>query len=176
MQTRELDYYLPPELIAQQPAAKRSQSRLLTLDRQSGQLTDNTFSKIASYLKTGDCLVLNDTKVLAARFFARRKTGGELEALFIQQDCPSIWQVMLKGARKVKTKETIRLMDKKMNDFCTAEVMEKTQQGQCRLKINTDADLETVLEKIGFAPLPPYIKRNKDLSQNKIDAQRYQTV
>jgi S-adenosylmethionine:tRNA ribosyltransferase-isomerase len=63
-----------------------------------------------------------------------------------------------------------------MKDFCAAEVMEKTQQGRCRLKINTDANLETVLEKIGFAPLPPYIKRNKDLAQNKIDARRYQTV
>ena len=176
MRTQELNYYLPPELIAQQPAAKRSQSQLLILERQGGQFTDGTFGKIADYLKAGDCLVLNDTKVLAARFFARRKTGGELEALFIQEDSPCIWQVMLKGSRKVKPKETIRLMDKKMNDFCAAEVMEKAQQGRCRLKINTDANLETVLEKIGFAPLPPYIKRNKDLAQNKIDARRYQTV
>jgi len=176
MRTQELDYYLPPELIAQQPASTRSLSHLLILDRQSGQFTDSTFSKIADYLKTGDCLVLNDTKVLAARFFAHRKTGGELEALFLQEDSPCIWQVMLKGTRKVKPKETIFLKDKTMKDFCTAEVMEKLQQGQCRLKINTDAGLETVLEKIGFAPLPPYIKRNKDLTQNKIDARRYQTV
>lgn len=176
MRTHELDYYLPPELIAQQPTAKRSQSRLLILDRQSGQLTDTTFSKITDYLKAGDCLVLNDTKVLAARFFARRETGAELEALFLEQDCPSIWQVMLKGARKVKPKETIFLKDKSMTDFCTAEVMEKPQQGQCRLKINTDANLETILNKIGFAPLPPYIKRGKDPAQNKTDARRYQTV
>ena len=83
MKTNQLDYELPSELIAQDPAEVRSESRLLVLDRATGSLTDSRFDRIGDYLRSGDCLVLNDTKVLPARFFARRGTGGELEALFL---------------------------------------------------------------------------------------------
>jgi len=176
MKTEELNYYLPPELIAQQPLCVRSDSKLLVFNRSSNELVDSTFSRIGDFLLPGDCLVLNDTKVLPARFFGRRGSGGKLEALFLTEDTPGVWKVMLKGTRKVKQGEIICLKDKTKNDFCEAEILNKTDQGRCRLKIKIDANVETILEKIGFPPLPPYIKRGDDLSQAAIDKLRYQTV
>ncbi len=176
MKTDELNYYLPAELIAQQPMGVRSDSKLLVLNRSGGELTDSTFSKIGDFLASGDCLVLNDTKVLPARFFGQRGSGGKLEALFLNENNPGVWEVMLKGVRKVRQGEIIYLKDKTKNDFCEAEILDKTGEGKCLLKIKTDANAETVLEKIGFPPLPPYIKRSDDLSQAATDKLRYQTV
>jgi S-adenosylmethionine:tRNA ribosyltransferase-isomerase len=176
MKTDELNYYLPAELIAQQPAGVRSDSKLLVFNRSSSELTDSTFSRIGDFLLRGDCLVLNDTKVLPARFFGERGSGGKLEALFLAERSPGVWEVMLKGSRKVRQGEIVCLKDKTKNDFCEAEILNKTDQGGCRLKIKTDANVETILEKIGFPPLPPYIKRGRDQSQAAIDKLRYQTV
>ncbi len=155
MKTRELDYYLPQELIAQQPSKVRSHSRLLVLNRTGAELIDSRFDKIADFLLPGDCLVLNDTKVIPARFFARRKSGGKLEGLFLDQNTPAQWNVYLKGARKVKPGETIYMLDREKNDFCQAVLLEKSIDGQCKLKVETNADPETILDTIGFAPLPP---------------------
>jgi S-adenosylmethionine:tRNA ribosyltransferase-isomerase len=176
MKTDELNYYLPAELIAQQPVGVRSDSKLLVFNRSSSELTDSTFSRIGDFLLRGDCLVLNDTKVLPARFFGERGSGGKLEALFLAERSPGVWEVMLKGSRKVRQGEIVCLKDKTKNDFCEAEILNKTDQGGCRLKIKTDANVETILEKIGFPPLPPYIKRGRDQSQAAIDKLRYQTV
>jgi S-adenosylmethionine:tRNA ribosyltransferase-isomerase len=176
MKTEELDYYLPQELVAQQPAKNRSQSRLLVLERQNGSLTDTRFDKIGEFLRKGDCLVLNDTKVLAARFFAKRQTGGSLEGLFLNQQDKGLWEIMLKGLGKVKTGEYIRLKDIKGDDFCRAEVIEKKAEGKCLMKIETEEPAQKTLEKIGFPPLPPYIRRDTDLRQAARDRQRYQTV
>jgi S-adenosylmethionine:tRNA ribosyltransferase-isomerase len=175
MRTNELDYDLPEELIAQQPAEKRCESRLLVLDRRSGQIFDRRFENIGEFLRPGDCLVLNDTKVLAARFFARRSTGGKLEGLFLQQD-KDLWEVMLKGLGKVRARERIWLKDAKGEDFCRAEVIEKKNDGKCVLKIEAERKAEEILEEIGFAPVPPYIKRDEDLCQAVKDKERYQTV
>ena len=176
MKTQDLNYYLPPELIAQKPADVRSESRLLVLQRDSARITDSSFSKIGDFLRAGDCLVLNDTKVLPARFFARRGTGGKLEGLFLAESSAGIWEVMLKGAGKVKVGEQIILKNKTNKGFCEAQVQEKQGEGLFRLKISSDEDFKTVLEEIGFAPLPPYIKRGSDIEQAKIDKERYQTV
>ncbi len=176
MKTQDLDYYLPAELIAQQPADVRSESRLLVLERDSGRIIDSTFSKIGDFLRAGDCLVLNDTKVLPARFFARRGTGGRLEGLFLSESSAGIWEVMLKGAGKVKVGEQIILKNKTGEDFCEAQVQEKQGDGLFKLKISCDRNCEAILEEIGFAPLPPYIKRGSDIEQAKIDKERYQTV
>jgi S-adenosylmethionine:tRNA ribosyltransferase-isomerase len=176
MKTDSLNYELPEKLIAQQPAAVRSESRLLVLNRNTGQIIDTTFNNIAEYLKTGDCLVINDTKVLQARFFARRKTGANLEGLFMQQRDSNQWLVMLKGAGKVKLNESIILKSTSGDDFCNAILTEKLESGQCLLKVESGLPLEDVLEHIGFAPLPPYIKRKNDIDQNLIDRKRYQTV
>jgi S-adenosylmethionine:tRNA ribosyltransferase-isomerase len=176
MKTDELNYYLPPELIAQRPLRVRSDSKLLVFNRSSGGLIDSAFNRISNFLSRGDCLVLNDTKVLPARFFGRRGSGGKLEALFLTESSPGVWEVMLKGARKVRSGEIICLKDKTKNDFCEAEILDKTEQGKCLLKIKTDANIKTILEKIGFPPLPPYIKRSDDLKAAAMDTLRYQTV
>jgi len=176
MRTEELDYHLPPELIAQRPCCVRSSSRLLVLERSGGKLVDSRFDKIADFLLPGDCLVLNDTKVLPARFFARRASGGKLEGLFLSESEKGIWMVYLKGARKVKTGESIYLRDKEKQDFCRAAMLERPDDDRCSLKIETDDNLETVLERVGFAPLPPYIKRTDDLSIAELDKFWYQTV
>jgi len=197
VKTEKLQFHLPPELIAQQPPRIRSDSRLLVFNRSSGELTDSRFSRIGDFLSLRDCLVLNDTKVLPARFFGRRGSGGKLEGLFLTENeagpvrnsttgehptkrkisnGAGIWEVMLKGARKVKTGEIIYLKDKAKKDFCRAEVLNKKGEGRCQLKIEADAGLETILDKIGFPPLPPYIKRADDLSRAAIDKLRYQTV
>jgi S-adenosylmethionine:tRNA ribosyltransferase-isomerase len=176
MKTEELNYYLPPELIAQRPLAARGDSRLLVFNRSNDKIIDSRFSQLGDFLSSGDCLVLNDTKVLPARFFGKRSSGGKLEALFLTEISPSVWEVMLKGVRKVRAGEVICLKDKTKNDFCEAEILDKTEQSKCLLKIKTDASVETILDKIGFPPLPPYIKRDDDLTVAAIDKLRYQTV
>ncbi len=176
MKTELLDYSLPRELIAQQPCCVRSKSRLLVLNRLSGELGDCIFSDIGKFTSAGDCFVLNNTKVLPARFFARRSTGGELEGLFLQQAEDGVWEVMLKGARRIKTKEQIYLESKQGSRTIEAVLLEKKQDGKCLLRIKTSQKAETILEKIGFPPLPPYIRRGRDLKLAQTDRQRYQTV
>ncbi len=176
MKTELLDYSLPRELIAQQPCCIRSKSRLLVLDRLSGKLRDYIFSDIGKFLSAGDCLVLNNTKVLPARFFARRCTGGVLEGLFLQEPGDGVWEVMLKGTRKIKTKEQLYLESKRGGRTIEAVLLEKKQDGKCLLRIKTRQKTETILEKIGFPPLPPYIRRSRDLRLAQTDRRRYQTV
>jgi S-adenosylmethionine:tRNA ribosyltransferase-isomerase len=177
MKTKELDYQLPPELIAQDPAAVRSESRLLVLDRATGRLTDSRFNRLGEFLHAGDCLVLNDTKVLPARFFARRRTGARLEGLFLRQITPrGAWEVMLKGARKVRLGESIDIEDRTQRDVCGAKVLAKNPDGVCLLEVQTQTDAETILNQVGFPPLPPYIHRDHDLTRAERDLKRYQTV
>jgi len=212
MKTKELDYDLPPELIAQDPAAVRSESRLLVLGRSTGRLTDSRFCCLGEHLRPGDCLVLNDTKVLPARFFARRRTGGKLEGLFLRESATPgatpviaseakqsqspglrllrrcaprndmvrggtpVWEVLLKGARKVKLDERIDIEDRSQRAFCTAIILEKKADGVCLLQIGAQADTPAILDEVGFPPLPPYIRRDHDLTKAESDLQRYQTV
>jgi S-adenosylmethionine:tRNA ribosyltransferase-isomerase len=176
MKTEKLSYYLPPELIAQTPLSVRSDSRLLVLDRSSGSIQDRRFSRIGDFLSAGDCLVLNDTKVLPARFFAHRATSGQLEGLYLTTSEDGIWTVYLKGLRKLNEKEEFYLKDRHKNDFCKAMLLKKLDQGKCRLKIDADVDAQTVLNEVGYPPLPPYIKRDDDPAVAAEDEQRYQTV
>jgi len=202
MKIERLNYDLPPELIAQQPIPVRSDSRLLVVNRKSCEpfgselraelLIDSRFNKLSDFLQPGDCLVLNDTKVLPARFFARRESGAKLEGLFLAESTTDIlrpgsepilsnakgrvWQVLLKGVHKVKTGEHIYLKNREKADFCRAEVLEKKTDGRCRLKIEVEAAPEAILNEIGFPPLPPYIRRSDDSAAAAIDKLRYQTV
>ena len=176
MKTEGLNYHLPSELIAQQPVSVRSDSRLLVLNRTSGDILDSQFSKLGDFLLSGDCLVLNDTKVVPARFFARRSTGGKLEGLFLAANADGIWNVYLKGARKTRPGDTLYLKDKQKGDFCEAVLLQKTGEGQCLLAPEIDADAQSVLDKIGFPPLPPYIKRDNDPAMAERDRVWYQTV
>ena len=176
MKTEKLDYDLPGELIAQHPVPDRSDSRLLVLNRGAGDIIDSRFKNLGRFLSPGDCLILNNTKVLPARFFACRPTGGRIEGLFLAESAGGAWEVMLKGTRKLKPGETLYLKDKRRNNFCKAVLLEKTGRGRCLLKIETDANAETLLDKIGFPPLPPYIKRDDDPVVAQADKLRYQTV
>jgi S-adenosylmethionine:tRNA ribosyltransferase-isomerase len=176
MKTEKLNYFLPPELIAQHPLPVRSDSRLLVLNRTNREILDSRFSSIGDFLSPGDCLVLNDTKVLPARFFARRTTGGKLEGLFLAQNSDRAWDIMLKGSRKLNPGDLLILKDKQKADFCKAVLLEKQARDRCLLRLKTQADTETVLDKIGFPPLPPYIKRDDDPALAQIDKLRYQTV
>ncbi len=176
MKTEKLDYKLPSELIAQHPAPKRTDSRLLILHRMGGDIIDSRFERLGDFLSPGDCLVLNDTKVLPARFFARRVTGGRVEGLFLAESSPCVWEVMLKGSRKLRAGDILHLKDRNKNDFCRASLLEKAGQGRCLLKVEAHADAQSVLEIIGFPPLPPYIKRDDDPALAKEDRLRYQTV
>jgi S-adenosylmethionine:tRNA ribosyltransferase-isomerase len=176
MKTEKLNYHLPPELIAQHPCSVRSDSRLLVLNRRTGETIDSSFSSIGDFLSRGDCLVLNDTKVLPARFFACKTTGGKLEGLFLAQNPDNNWIVMLKGARRLRPGDTIILKDRQKEDFCQAELLEKQGRGRCLLRLKTQIDIEAVLDTIGFPPLPPYIKRNDEAALAQIDKLRYQTV
>ncbi len=185
MQTEKLNYSLPRELVAQRPAGRRTDSRLLVLNRSSGGYADGSFSRIGDYLKAGDCLVLNDTRVIPARFFARRKTGAEIEGLFLSENAPGQWQVMLKNARRVRPGEIIYLTDAANQEFCPARVLERkilddgfdeSEPPQWLLKIDYPADAGDILGRIGLAPLPPYIKRDRNPSRAEEDLHRYQTV
>jgi len=176
MRTEKLSYDLPQELIAQEPLSVRSDSRLLVQKRAGDGILDSRFSHIGDFLLPGDCLVLNDTKVMPARFFAHRPTGARLEGLFLSEDADGVWTVYLKGTHKLKPGEAVFLKDKHKTDFCQAVLLEKAKEGKCRLQIKSDADAHTVLEIIGFPPLPPYIKRDDDPARAASDASRYQTV
>ena len=178
MLTESLNYNLPKELIAQKPAGKRSSSRLLVLGRKTGRITDCTFEKIKEYLNAGDCLVLNDTRVLAARFFGRRLSGGKIEGLFLEKTDTGLWEVMLKNSGKIKIDETILINGNKNNQpFCKARPIERKENGRWLIKVICDLDNTlAILDQIGFPPLPPYIKRNDDIETARSDLERYQTV
>ncbi len=178
MKPEQFSYDLPPELIAQEPAAVRSASRLLVVERSRSELTDSRFERLGDFLRPGDCLVLNDTKVLPARFFARRQTGAALEGLFLAE-CegePGVWEVMLKGARKVTVPERIILKGRQQRDFCQAELLGKRDAGVCLIRVEAQGSPENILNEIGFPPLPPYIRRSNDPAEAQRDQQRYQTV
>ena len=175
MDIEKLNYHLPAELIAQRPAPNRSDSRMLVLDRSADSLLDSKFSQIAQFIKKGDCLVINNTKVLPARFFAQKKTGAKIEGLFIAvQD--NKWKVMLKNSARVKIGDTLNLLDRSKNQFCTAVIISKLSDGQWLIKPESSLPALQILETIGFAPLPPYIKRTDPASQHQLDTNRYQTV
>ncbi len=176
MRTDDLHYELPAELIAQTPAQRRKLSRMLVMDRAANTLTDRVFSDLTEFLKAGDCLVLNNTKVLPARFYAQKTTGGRLEGLFLLAEDAGRWQVLLKNARKINSGDTIVLLSRDGEPFCRAQAVKSEGLGQWMLMPEAEGDPQEVLERIGFAPLPPYIKRGDGDAHPEEDLDRYQTV
>ncbi|HIJ66918.1 MAG TPA: tRNA preQ1(34) S-adenosylmethionine ribosyltransferase-isomerase QueA [Planctomycetes bacterium] len=176
MRTKCLNYNLPSELIAQSPNRTRGTSRLLVMDRRAGTVLDRRFADVLEYIGAGDCVVFNNTKVLPARFFARRRTGAKLEALFVSQRRNGLWEVMVKGAGKVKTGEMIVLRNREGVDFHRVKAVERTRDGRWLLDVGSAQNADRILAQIGFAPLPPYIKRNENKQLAKTDLRRYQTV
>ena len=109
LETRLFDYDLPPDLIAQHPAERRDASRLLVVSREDDQLVDAHFTDLPRWLRPGDCLVVNDTRVLPARFYGHRGTGGRIEGLFLDADADGTWHVLLKPSGRLKVGERITL-------------------------------------------------------------------
>jgi len=176
METEELNYYLPAELIAQKPMENRSDSRLLVLNRSDGSIIDDSFSRICNWLHKGDCLVINNTKVLPAKFFAQRKSGAKIEGLFVSQNTQDMWLVLLKNSSRIKEGESLHLLHRDGNPFCPAYMEKKLPEGQWLVKPDSQLAAEKILDSIGFAPLPPYIKRPQPRTEHEIDSRRYQTV
>lgn len=172
MRTDELDFELPPELIAQSPPAQRSASRLMHYRRSDGVIAHRIFSDLPGMLRPGDLLVFNDARVLPARFTLRKSTGGRVEALFLSEIAPGRWRALLRDlGRQSKQPLTV------IGDDLLAEVIAVGGGGECELQINTAQPAAAILERIGRMPLPPYIHRGKDGDDRDAqDRERYQTV
>jgi len=173
LQVSDFDYDLPPALIAQHPAARRDESRLLVLHRESGAVEHRRFRHVVEYLGSGDLLVLNDTRVIPARLVGRRPTGGRLEVLLIAPE-GEVWRAMLKGSARVKLGECLAFE----GGALTATFYGRLPDGQVHLAFPMSHDeLLATLERVGRAPLPPYIRRPPEGdAEREADLARYQTV
>ncbi|MEM7582975.1 MAG: tRNA preQ1(34) S-adenosylmethionine ribosyltransferase-isomerase QueA [Acidobacteriota bacterium] len=163
--TSDFDYQLPEALIAQRPV-ERGRSRLLVVDAEAGA-RHRSVADLPQLLRPGDLLIVNDTRVIPARMFARRRPGGgRVELLLVEKSGPREWEVLAKPARRLRTGSTLELADGEL----IAEVVAVGDDGRRRLRF--DSDIEPHLERCGHVPLPPYIRRD-DASD---DRQRYQTI
>lgn len=161
------DFHLPEELIAQVPLENREASRLMVLDKETGKLQHDVFSHITEYIKPGDCLVLNDTKVLPARLYGSKEgTGAKVEVLLLKQEHDDVWETLVKPAKRIKEGSTIVFGDGKLSAVCTGVL----EHGGRILEFKYEGIFYEILEKLGEMPLPPYIKEQLD------DQDRYQTV
>lgn len=161
------DFHLPEELIAQTPLEQRTESRLMVLNKESGIIKHDIFKNIKEYLQPGDCLVLNDTKVLPARLFGMKEdTGAKIEVLLLKQIEGDEWETLIKPAKRVKEGTKIVFGDGTLTAVCTGEA----EHGGRKLKFSYEGIFYEVLEQLGEMPLPPYIKEQLE------DKDRYQTV
>ncbi|WP_031516102.1 tRNA preQ1(34) S-adenosylmethionine ribosyltransferase-isomerase QueA [Desulfofalx alkaliphila] len=168
--TSHYDYFLPEELIAQSPLEKRDQSRLMVLHRETGLIEHRNFSDLLLYLKKGDTLVVNETKVLPARLFGeRQKTGAKIEVLLLKQLSESRWEVLVKPGKKAKIGEKL-IFKNKGRVIMDALVTDNTAAGGKVLQFNYKGNFLEVIDAIGTMPLPPYIKEQLK------DKDRYQTI
>ncbi len=170
LKASDFDYDLPGELIAQAPAARRDRSRLMVLDRATGQVSHHVFSELPDLLSEGDLLVLNDTRVVPAKFSCRRRTGGRIEGLFLRELSAGRWEVMLKGAGRCKVAEELTLSEEPPT---TAKLESRLDEGLWRITVTPPAGASELLERIGTTPLPPYIHRDHPDSR---DRRAYQTI
>ncbi len=169
MKTRDFDYKLPAELIAQTPIEPRDHSRLMVLCRADGSIQHRRFSEIANFLNPGDVLIFNNSRVIPARLLGCRETGGKVEILLLRSE-DGIWETLVKPARRLKVGERIKILANKGKGFAEtstyAEVLGRGEEGLRLIQFLP----ETKLDELGQIPLPPYI--HTPLS----DPERYQTV
>ena len=173
MLTDELDFHLPPELIAQEPPAERPASRLMHYRRSDRSVAHRTFSDLPTLLRPGDLLVFNNARVLPARFMLRKETGGLVEALFLGQPRATRWHVMMRNLGNYGSGLLRFLGDPALY----ANTVRFNEGGEYEIEVNTQEPAATVLERVGRMPLPPYIKRGKGHDdRDGLDRRRYQTV
>ncbi len=166
MKTQDFWYDLPEELIAQTPLEKRDTSRLLTLSRETGEIAHRHFYDIVEYLQPGDCLVMNDSRVLPARLLGHRPSGGAVEVLLLRDLGNKKWECLVKPGRKMQVGNTAVFG----NGELTATVTEICEDGNRIVEFSYEGIFLEVLERLGKMPLPPYIKEELQ------DQDRYQTV
>ncbi len=167
MKVEDFDFDLPEELIAQTPLLDRTSSRLMVLDKKSGDIKDQHFTDIISYLNEGDALVLNDTRVLPARLHGiKDETGAHIEVLLLKQKEGNAWETLVKPAKRIRKGATITFGDGALKAIC----LEELEHGGRVLEFSYEGIFYEVLEQLGEMPLPPYIK------EQLADQDRYQTV
>lgn len=169
MELKKSDFYfeLPQELIAQDPLEERSSSRLLVLDKATGEVSHRVFRDIADYLKPGDCLVLNNTKVIPARLLGEREgTGAHVEVLLLKRREGDVWETLVKPGKKCRPGTRLSFG----GGLLKAEVLETMEEGNRLIHFEYDGIWEEVLDRLGEMPLPPYITHKLQ------DKNRYQTV
>lgn len=170
MHISEFDYDLPEDRIAQFPADKRENSRLMIIDRKTGEIAHQHFYQIIDYLNSGDCLVLNDSKVLPARLLGKKETtGANVEFLLIKRKGNDRWETMVRPGKRVKPGDRVRFSDKPL---LSAEVLDYNEDGLRTVRFDYEGDFLETLYIVGRMPLPPYIQR-ESLEEDK---ERYQTV
>ncbi|HWB54258.1 MAG TPA: tRNA preQ1(34) S-adenosylmethionine ribosyltransferase-isomerase QueA, partial [Tepidisphaeraceae bacterium] len=171
MQTDELDFELPAELIAQEPSAERAASRLLHYKRTDRSITHRHFSDLPKLLRAGDVLVFNDSKVLPAKFVLTKISGGRVEGLFLSEIASGRWRVLLKNLGNAARLNFIDAPNVQVN------VTRKMEGGEYEIQMTPPMSPELLLGRVGRMPLPPYIKRQKEHDQrDEMDRRRYQTV
>ena len=175
----DFDFDLPPELIAQQPPAERGQSRMLLMDRETGALRDSHFAALPEFLRPGDLLVLNDSRVIPARLYARRtlrrereKPTGRIEVMLTEPAGQNHWRALVRPGRKVAIGERLIFPALTGETVLEAEVLDRGPFGDRLLRFQPAGDFFEILDRIGHMPLPPYIHRDDATA----DRQRYQTV
>ena len=167
MKTSDFDYELPEELIAQDPLEDRTASRLLVLDKKTGERKHTIFHEIIDYLNPGDCLVINNTKVIPARLIGEREeTGGKVEVLLLKRKENNIWETLVKPGKKARTGTRLVFG----GGLLHAEVKEVVEEGNRLIQFEYEGIFEEILDKLGQMPLPPYITHELK------DKNRYQTV
>jgi S-adenosylmethionine:tRNA ribosyltransferase-isomerase len=174
MHIDELDYNLPEELIAQKAIEPRDHARLLVVDRSTDSLTDQHFYDLPDYLSDGDCLVINDTRVLPARFYLRKPTGGRVEALFLREIEPGRWEMMIKGLARIKFGTELYAEGSAEVKFVPED---RLSPKTVAVRVSPSVSPVEFLGKVGHMPLPPYIHRKTaDQQIEREDAEQYQTV
>lgn len=167
MDVKDFDYDLPEELIAQDPLEDRSSSRLMVLDKKTGEVSHHVFKEIVKYLRPGDCLVLNNTKVIPARLFGVKEgTMAKIEILLLKRRQNDVWETLVKPGKKAKQGTRIIFGD----GLLTGEVIDVVDDGNRLIQFSYEGIFEEILDKLGQMPLPPYITHQLK------DKNRYQTV
>ena len=167
MKTSDFFYDLPEELIAQDPLEDRTASRLLVLNRETGAVEHKIFSDVIDYLNEGDCLVINNTRVIPARLIGEKEgTGGKVEVLLLKRRSNDVWETLVKPGKKLKPGAKITFGDGRLR----AEVLEVVEEGNRLVKFHYEGIFEEILDSLGEMPLPPYITHKLE------DKEMYQTV
>jgi S-adenosylmethionine:tRNA ribosyltransferase-isomerase len=170
MHLSDFDYLLPSDLIAQHPAGRRDASRMMVVDRTKNDFVDDEFGNFARYLKSGDVLVLNNTRVFPARLFGVSETGAQVEIFLVTRLSDTTWEALARPARRLRSGKHVTF-----GTELSGQIVEQLREGRVRIEFSFDGDFDTVLDQVGQTPLPPYIERDPKQPAED-DRERYQTL